>query len=468
MNTVQRFKQNLSGRQVKYGSNALVMTLAFMGILVLVNVLVYQYARSILPLDLTQDKVYSLTQETRDVLTKLTEPVTVTAFYSQQIPTDQVQKLLDQYQHFSAGNLQYRFIDPVQDPVAAQQAQITQDGVLVVALGDRQQVVNQAAEQQLTSALLRLTNPNQRVVYILTGHGERDFDNAGQDSFSLVKQNLENKGYQVKPLALLTSNEVPQDADVVIVAGPQQPLSKDEIDLLASYLAKGGAVVALEDPVLQTDIGEAPDPLVDYLAETWGINLGKDVVIDQNSNQSVFFPIGVSYTDHPITDNLAGMYSIFPQARSVTVKRASAAYTQQILVYTSAANAWGETDLEGIKTNAELKFDQAIDVSAPVPLGAIGENFQNKGRVVVFGDSDFATDPNFSYYANGDLLMNAIDWAAGEESLINLTPKQQTQRLMVAPKESTMNLIFISTVILVPGMALVAGGMAYLERRKRG
>jgi ABC-type uncharacterized transport system involved in gliding motility auxiliary subunit len=88
--------------------------------------------------------------------------------------------------------------------------------------------------------------------------------------------------------------------------------------------------------------------------------------------------------------------------------------------------------------------------------------------LVVFGDSDFASDANFYAYANGDLFINSIDWAAGQEDLINLTPKPATQRIMIPLQQITLNLILLSTVIILPGMALLAGFFVWFQRRQRG
>ena len=71
-------------------------------------------------------------------------------------------------------------------------------------------------------------------------------------------------------------------------------------------------------------------------------------------------------------------------------------------------------------------------------------------------------------YANGDLFINSIDWVAGQEDLIDLTPKDTTQRLMLPPDRVTMNLILLGTVIIIPGLALVAGIVVWIQRRRRG
>jgi len=225
-------------------------------------------------------------------------------------------------------------------------------------------------------------------------------------------------------------------------------------------------IVAEEPPVL-TDLGSAPDPLTNYLAETWGIILGNDLVVDQSSNQPTF-AVGSQWGSHAITQQLTGYVVILPTARSVTLEIAPSGVSQSTLVSTST-RAWAETNLEALQgDNPQAAPDQNADILGPVPLAAAAENFDTKSRIVVFGDADFATDNFFVAYANGDFFINSVDWAVGQENLINLTPKDTTQRFMAPPQSATMNLILLGTVVVLPGLALVGGIVAFVQRRRRG
>lgn len=88
--------------------------------------------------------------------------------------------------------------------------------------------------------------------------------------------------------------------------------------------------------------------------------------------------------------------------------------------------------------------------------------------MVVFGDSEFAADENFIQYGNGDLLINSVDWASRQEELINLTPKDPVQRVLVPPQRYTLGLILFISVFLLPGMIVIAGGIVWYQRRKQG
>jgi len=459
-----RVRVALTGRQARYGSNALILSIAFIGILVVINYLIYTNSRR---WDLTEDKQFTLAAETIETLQKLPEPVQAEAFYTPNLPSERTVNLLDQYQFHSDGKFTYELIDPLAEPVRAQQANITRDGTVVLIMGDRQAPVTTITEQNLTEAMVRLINPESRAVYFLTGHGEHDLQTAGDQAYTQVKAALEGKNYAVKTLNLLAENKIPEDAKVIVIGGPQQVLSESEMTLLKDYLAKGGAVVVMEEPLPLTQYGDAQDPLTTTLQENWGIILGNDFIIDTSSSQPAI-AVGSTWGTHSITSKLTTSAVLLPSARSVTVGTPPSGTSPQTLVSTSA-QAWGETDMAGLQSDsAQIKFDEGVDLAGPVGLAVVAENFDTNGRVVVFGDSDFITDSFFSAYGNGDLFINSVDWAAGQENLINLTPKNATQRLVVPPQRLTMNLILLGMVIFVPGLALIGGLVVWLQRRRRG
>lgn len=458
-----RVREALTGRQARYGSNSLVLTVAFLGILVVVNYLVFNNSKR---WDLTEDKSNTLTPETITTLGSLSGPVKAEAFFSSNLPTDQAKSLLDEFKLQSKGKFQYEFIDPVKNPVAAQQAKIAQDGSIVLTMGNNQQIVASATEQELTSGLIRLINPETRTIYFLTGHGERSLDQSDNKNYTVVKRVLESKNYTVKTLNLLADKKIPDDAKVIVINGPDKPVSSDEVTLLDQYLAKGKAVIVMEEPVALTKFGNSPDPLADDLSKNWGITLAQDIVVDPTTGQ-LAFAVGVQESGHPITEKLTTQASIMPTARSLTISSATPGKTLSILVKTSAS-AWGETDITSLLAGNPPQFDASTDTKGPVNLGVAAQDLQNQGRVVVFGDADFAADGNFQAYANGDLFINSVDWAAGQENIINLTPKQTTTRMLLPPQQTSMNLIMLGTVIIIPGMALVAGVFIFFQRRRRG
>lgn len=457
----------LTGRQARYGSNAFIMVLAFVGIIFVANYLAYN--NPVEPLDLTEDKENTLSPEMVTVLENLPGKMSATGYYSQ-TPRDEAQSLLENMKVNSKGNFDYQFVDPVADPLAAKNAGVTGDGKIVLKLGGHTEIADYADETELLRAMNRLLKPEARMIYFLTGHGERDINSSGTTGMSRARETLENKNYTVKTLNLLAENRIPDDAKVVIVAGPMQPLTTAEVGLLNKYAQQGGALIVMEDPLPFTDFGEATDPLAASLERVWGIRLRNDFVVDTAST-TIQNAIGANYSpSHPVT-NAMNFVTIFPLARSIEVStQLSDGRSLTSLVETSPdSEAWGETDFSVLEqSSASVALDPETDTPGPLTLVASSEDLTTKGRVIVFGNSVFATDEGFDAYGNGDLFVASVDWASGDDAPVDITIRDATQRTFNAPKQLQWLAILLGSVCILPGLVLGAGVASWLARRRRG
>jgi len=456
----EKTRERLTGRQARYGSNVTITAIAFIGILFVLNWFVYNNPQN---WDLTQDKVNTLAPETIQALDNLPEPVNAVAFFAN-ASTESATELLDNFKSNSKGKFDYQFINPDTDPVAAREAGITGDGKIMLVMGDQKEIASFASETELTKALIKLINPESRTVYFLTGHGEPSLD-FESISFSTAKSTLESKNYTVNSLNLLAENKIPEDALAVIIGGPTKPVSDAEVQLLKQYVDAGGSLVVMEDPIIVTEFGDSPDPLADYLAQDWGMVLNKDIIIDLNSQQ-LLNAVSASAGEHPITTNLSANYLvIMPQARSISLTTPPENVTQSPLLLTSQ-NSWGEMNF----TNAEgsqISFDPE-DLPGPLIMAAAGENTATKGRVVVFGNSFFATNDAFDAYGNGNIFVNAVDWAAEQENLINITPNTPTTRTFNPPSQIQLLIILLGSILVIPGLVVFAGISSWVARRRQG
>jgi ABC-type uncharacterized transport system involved in gliding motility auxiliary subunit len=330
-------------------------------------------------------------------------------------------------------------------------------------MGDQQELATIQSEREYTGALVRLMNTEQQVVYFLTGHGEFSPDDQGEQSYALVRRTLESKNYTVETLNLLSSNQIPEDASVVVIAGPTQPLSENEITLLDGFVSDGGALIVLAEPLPLTEMEPADETLAAYLAETWGVTLGDDIIVDQTSQQP-FVVYAAQYGDHLITSKMQNVGTAYPTARSVQVAEDAATVTPLIL---TANQTWAETDLAALSGGGEIGLDEQ-DAAGPLVIAAVVESAEGEGRLVVFGDSEFAANAYFTSLGNGDMFINAVDWAVGQEELINLTPRERTQRFMIPPQPYVMNLILLLVVFVIPGGVLTSGIVVWVRKRRRG
>ncbi len=456
-----RIRHALAGRQARYGSNAVLVSLAFAGILVVACFLAFTNTQQ---LDLTEDREYTLTTETKLALAELQTPVMLLGFYTPELSQsrDTVRPLLDQYKRSGGENVRYEFIDPRADPVSADRYGVTRDATIVVVMGDHSEVTASPTEQEITGAIVRLANPEERKVYFLTGHGEHELDSTEADGYSELRDALQAKNYQVAGLNLLSAAGVPADARAVVIAGPTIGLPEGELRSLTDYVARGGSLVVLLEPPLAAEPTRA-DALVPYLASAWGVEAREDLVVDLRSNLPLT-AVADQYAPHPITERLSNLVSYFPSARSLgMVDSAPASLTELVL---TGADSWGKTNHESIRAGS-LDFVAEEDTLGPLTVGMVGEDGATQARLVVFGDSDFPSNADFYSYANGDLMVNSIDWAARQEALISLTPKQSTPRFVTPPTTQAVGLIFLLTVLVIPGAVIAAGVSVWLRRRRQ-
>lgn len=459
----ERTRQALTGRQARFGSNTVIIIIAFTGILVVLNFVAFKETRR---WDLTADQQHTLSKESLNVLKTIQSPVFAEAFYTPRMDSSTASKLLDTYKYAAKGKFDYRFVDPEQDPVEAKKADVTRDGTIVLTLGNQMEQVTYAGEQDITSALIKLAHPGKRVLYFLTGHGEFDIDpsSSSPNLYSKAAGILENKGYTLRALDLVNTSSIPQDALAVVIAGPRKPLSSQEVDLLKSYAVKGGSLVVLAEPRPFTDDGDQEDPLAEYLASAWGVKLEENLIVDPGVNPPSTAAAD-KYEQHPITEKMQGIVTVFPTARGLIHANVPSAVDIVDLIETSA-NVWGETDYKKISDNTYLNSPPA-EMQGPLVVAAAATTSSSNARLVVVGDADFASDTYFDHYGNGDLIINMIDWAAAQDNLINLTPKEPIQRMIAPPQQNMLGWILFGTVFLVPGSVLFSGIATWIQRKRK-
>src|SRR5688572_26941630 len=471
-------------RNARYGAIASVSVLVVLGILVAVN---YVSAKQNKRWDLTSNRQYTLSEQTVKLLRELKTPVKFVVFETD-AEVDRIRVRLNEFA-YQSGQVSVEYLDPDKRPVPAKEYEIQSYGTVVVEhMGRRERVVvaqGQApSEQDLTSALVKVLNPTEKRVYFLAGHGEKDPANTERGGYSAIIDSLRQDNFQWEKLIIAQTNAIPDNATVLILAGPKTDLLEGEATLIRQYLStRNGKLLLLLDPP-QDFKKPVPLPQIDALVREWGINATSSVVIDASGLTKIAtIPVAAPpYPDHAITSRFQ-LITMFPVARAVVpAMGAPSDRTAQSFVQT-AQRAWAEADLATLDPpDANLGPDpEKGDITGPVSLAAavavpakVDPAAQKNGeeqrppetRVAVIGDSDFIANAYLGIEGNRDLFLNTLNWLAQQESLIAIRPKEASNRPLTITANYAMGILWMSLVI-VPALVLGAGVFTWWRRRER-
>ena len=476
--------RSFAGREARYGTLAVVSAAVVLAILFALNYLASRHNKR---WDLTAAKQFTLSDQTRKILQGLQKPVSIKVF-AQSDDFERFRDRLDEYQYASK-QVAVEYVDAVKSPSRANQYGVQQLGTVVFDYDGRTERVTSDSEQELTNGLIKVVQGRQHKVYFVQGHGERNSEDAGRDGYTQISESLKSENYGVEKLVLAQQKEVPADASVLIVAGPRTDFFPPEMEMIKRYLARGGKVFFLLDP---PDKGDGRDVagLVTFLKHEWGIETGNNVVVDVSGMGQLLgtgpeVPVAASYQSHPITEGFR-LITAYRLARSVApASGGTSGKFAQSLVETSSAS-WAETDIKTLNTSGQVARDlEKGDKAGPVSLAAAvstpaaegakppadgktepqpGDAPKPETRVVVFGDSDFASNSGLGIQGNRDLFMNSVNWLAQQENLIAIRPRDPQDRRITLTGDQQRR-IFWLTVLIIPGLILLAGVQTWWRRR---
>jgi ABC-type uncharacterized transport system involved in gliding motility auxiliary subunit len=470
--------ESFSGRQARYGSLAAASVLVVLGILFAINYLSTKYNKR---WDLTAARQFSLSDQSKKVLQDLKEPVRIRVFARSE-DFQRFRDRLDEYTYHSK-QVTTEYIDPEKRPGLAQQYGVTSLGTVVFEYAGRNEKVNSEGEQELTNGLIKVIQGRQPKVYFTQGHGEKDTTSADRAGYNGISGALTSDNFVVEKLVLAQTTEVPADADVLVIAGPRTDFLGPEIDVLKAYLARGGKLLVMLDPALKPD---QPQPVqLQALLKDWGIDAPNDIVLDVSgmgrligTDESV--PVAASYPPHAITQEF-NLLTAYPLARSISpIEGGVNGRNPQKLIETGP-RSWAESDIKSLSGGQPAKMDGS-DKAGPVSLGvAVSGPATNapapkeppkpgetpkpvEARIVAIGDSDFASNAALGVQGNRDLFLNTVNWLAQQENLISIRAKDpEDRRITLTAKQEQV--IFYLTVLVVPGLILLAGVQTWWRRR---
>ncbi len=507
-------------RSTQASTNAVVSVISVLLIIGLVNFVAARYDSRI---DLTEGQVLSLSPASQEVVEELENPTELLIFSPVPNPADQ--QLLDNYRRYNS-DFTYRYIDPRVDPQFAREIGVTTGGEVFLQSGDRTtlvQTVNPQSpltERQLTDKLAQLSQGEAPVAYFLQGHGEYAIDGAEAGLFEAATQ-LEQQNYTALPLNLAdTGGTVPPDADVLIIARPQEKLFENEVTVIRNYLESGGSILALIDPQTETGLEE--------MMSEWGVVLEDAIVIDTSGggqlvNLGPAAPLVQEYGDHPITEAFGNSRSFFPVARPLQITEVVGvqetpllftdpnSYAQPVteaelaidpsqepqgpfalgvaLSRPAAETTDEPADLSDAETQIEGEANLDTEVEEDIPsaseaiedslseaevLGegaaaeespAEGQTAEAESRMVVIGNATFAIDGLFDQQLNGDVFLNSVDWLSKVDNpVLSIRPKEVTNR-RIEMTFSQQIFLTVLALLVFPLIGLAGAGTLWAIRR---
>jgi len=436
--------------------------------------------------DLTANKDFSFSKQTIDTLKNLKQEVKITAFFRRGEDLDDVfiRRKVDDVLHEYAvrsSKITYKMTDLDTDVTRATQYKISTDGTIVFEFEKNKKEIyksqlfdySHAAEESppnfigeglFTNALLKVTATSQKTICVLSGHGERNFEDPETAGFSLAKEYLVKNNYDVLSLSLITSSVIPQECLILLVAGPKDQFLKSEDKLIHEWIQKRGRLLLLSDP-------QTPPPFLETL-KSLKVHLDNNMVLDPERH----FVLGPQYpapilSNHPITKDLKEENPILFSARSLTQETESEEAhflktSPKAGSLTLGVAIMGPRKSPSGKAPAKPRLSRTplyVEGGAEAGNTANGE-FSEVPLAIIVGDSDFASNSLIQAPGNLDLFLNMVSWLVGDKDQITIRPKTPDFRNITLTAKKAR---FIAwwTQLVYPLLILLGVGSIWFRRR---
>ena len=470
----------VTGSTARFSANLIVYFTVIAGLLVAANWYANRYNKR---WDLTEEGVYSLAPQTKDIISGLKAPLKIIAFKGLTEGGEELQ-LKDRLELFKSSNpsqVSTEMVDPRAKPHLIDTYEMKQGDKIYISYGqgDTKAVsrLTETSEDAITNSVLKLTRGAAKKIYFVQGHNEPLIDDTKPQGIKTLIQSLKDEQINAEGIVLSKSPAIPTDAAAIVLISPKKNLLQQEKELLIKYAQDGGRLILLGDPTTTIDVSE--------IADIFGITVRNDVVLDQV--QRMFAgpaigaqPIVTTYDKtSPITKNFTEQnITIFNIGSSVTKSDKADSAAKYIELAKSGPAAWGESDLEALFSPENPAAEKSEkDTTGPLTLAMSYEKeintdskpaeniekFKKISRVVVFGDADWILNANLNVYANRDLFLNSINWLVGEEGGVSIRAGSIKKSSAPIPKASYFAILAWS--FLIPELVLIAGLFNWWRRK---
>lgn len=446
----------IKARQTKYGAFMVLYVIIILAVVGIANWLADHRNKSI---DVTANKQFTLSDETKKVTGNLKHPVTI-YYFNKSDSYDQARDMLDRYRNLSS-QIKVDYVDPDKKPDVARLEGARTMGDIIVDNGEKKETAKSLTEEEITGALVRASKSGAKTVCFVTGSGEHQLTDTDRDGYSSIKDALEKNNYKTDTISLIEKPEVPKTCAVVVVGGPKHDYLQPALDALKTFVTGGGKILFNFDAVLNIpneNMGDTPK-LAELVSE-WGVTPNGDVILDLSSASRLFgqiSPVVGSYENHPIVRVMGDNATVFPLARSLEVKSPAEK------LFSSTGDSYSlinpKTPIDEGQLAKAKKGPFTLGAAATVGSGA------TQARIVVVGSSAWMANNIMSApIGNRDLALNMMNWLTSDEDLISIRPKQpEDRRLNVTG--ATMRVLFMTSVVLLPLIVIFSGVSVWWKRR---
>jgi ABC-type uncharacterized transport system involved in gliding motility auxiliary subunit len=461
----------LTMRTTKNGMNMGVIIALMIVVLASVNYLSIRHNKTF---DLTEEKINSLSEQTLGLLAKLDQDIFVHVFYKGEEaaqPREQLRQILAVYSE-SSSKVKVRFYNTFTENAMTQTyvndlPDNARENLFAFVEYNGKRIRVQAplmTEEKITSALIKATRQGTKTIYFLVNHGEPTLDLEEGNGLTGLKKALEDSSFQVKPLDLISTPKVPDDAAVVAIVGSTTPLLDGELDLLRSYARAGGRLLIAADPGQRHNLS--------LLTRTLGVEFKNNYVlspISQLMGRSMASSVGVTYDEtSEITNKFHGNMTVFDLVSEVTVAPDGPEGLQSVELVKTHESSFAASELKNVQRSEQRPFVVAVSVSGSL-AGKKPDSPESAGdtsgefAAVVVGDSDFLTNKGLINGLNRDLALNSLTYLAKEADLVTIRPKQMngTELIMTTTTQKTVVLAGLA----LPLFLLAMSGVLWFRRR---
>ena len=446
-------------QQFKKLTESLIFVFLVFSILGVVNYLGYKHPYQH---DFSAYKMNSLTDQSRSILKNMKGEVKFKLFARKQAALAWMP--LFEFYRAVKNDITIEKIDIDVRPDLVADYHITDAATLVIEYNGKRQYVTERDELNITNGLIKISRSSDPVVYFIQGHGEADLASVENEGLKYIMEAMKNSAVDVRPLNLVSAQEIPFDAKTIILWGPKSALQNSELKVIQRFLDRKGNLMLALDPDLNQDV----HPELRNLLKRYRFNLRNDLVIDRksfvNGSNGSIPMVDAFNSEHPITKKFKGQV-FFPLVSSIEeVPEAISSEKGKVTMLTATSNfpeSWGETSLKEI-AEQKASFTAGKDKAGPLNLAATYESDHNK--IVVFGNSTFVINAYLKFGANYTLFLNSLSWVVDEDRLISFNlPIVQSEPIFISAPQ--MGIVFYFSVLFSP--LLLFGVGVYMYKRQR-